>query len=511
MTLCFMPVELGLQLLSIILVSMLLVLPASVHFDLCFDTRSLYFAHSCQHSISLHFDVPSLSFILFLCSECSRFKVAQRCFELVFSKIDRFLTCIEVSQNPSGFCELGNDYPHSNSSLAAFGLGKPRWSQLSRSQGFLKISYLFGYPFEKRSLGFSLKLLELHGFPLILAENWCHYCRWNSTRVVFFYVFLLHLDSKGFPVNIVEYVGSNIRGLRQRMIFLSWFGRTIRFRARVSPVELEGAPLARVCHLTDYHLTVLRLGIKIFTLLDKKVMAIWHLGILRKLMKNNGMFSRVLQLNRWRLPDLKLVAPDVSYGKITYILSSSSDFSNAKVQKCDPPMNRNGSSSTIMNFSHFARLVAMVRANLQSIGLKSSLSSSRSDSMEMKNKGAVATSRIPPESIHVDSSGECLKEPTMQCQQVVEQSKVDVNTLQPKSIEQNVVPSKQSEPAGKESSTKIDLFPNQVLGDSGTKGQTAAEKSKEPIVASSSVCSGNGTYQDSEEQKSNFEAKKKRH
>lgn len=75
MTLCFMPVELGLQLLSIILVSMLLVLPTSVHFDLCFDTRSLYFAHSCQHSISLHFDVPSLSFILFLCSKCSRFKV----------------------------------------------------------------------------------------------------------------------------------------------------------------------------------------------------------------------------------------------------------------------------------------------------------------------------------------------------------------------------------------------------------------------------------------------------
>ncbi|KHN45530.1 hypothetical protein glysoja_044506 [Glycine soja] len=126
---------------------------------------------------------------------------------------------------------------------------------------------------------------------------------------------------------------------------------------------------------------------------------------------------------------------DVSYGEITYILSSSSDFSNAKVQKCDPPMNSNGSSSTIMNFSHFARPAAMVRANLQSIGLKSSLSSSRSDSMEMKNKGVVATSRIPPESIHIDSSGECLKEPTMQCQQVVEQSKVDVNTLQPKSVE----------------------------------------------------------------------------
>ncbi|KAL2600440.1 hypothetical protein GLYMA_10G142600v4 [Glycine max] len=200
---------------------------------------------------------------------------------------------------------------------------------------------------------------------------------------------------------------------------------------------------------------------------------------------------------------------DASYGKITHILSSSSDFSNAKVQKCDPPMNSNGSSSTIMNFSHFARPAAMVRANLHSIGLKSGLSSSRSDSMEMKNKGAAATSSNPPESILVDSSVECLKEPIIQCQQVVEQSKADVNSLLPKSVEQNAVPSKQSEPAGKESAAKIDLIPNQVPGDNGTKGQTAAEKSKEPAVASSSVCSGNGTDQGSEEPNQNLKRKRK--
>ena len=112
--------------------------------------------------------------------------------------------------------------------------------------------------------------------------------------------------------------------------------------------------------------------------------------------------------------------------------------------------------------------------------------------MEIKNKGAAASSSNPPESILVDSSVECLKEPIIQCQQVVEQSKADVNSLLPKSVEQNAVPSKQSEPAGKESATKIDQTPNQVLGDSGTKGQTAAEKSMEPAVASSSVCSGTG-------------------
>ncbi|KAG5035562.1 hypothetical protein JHK87_010472 [Glycine soja] len=92
-------------------------------------------------------------------------------------------------------------------------------------------------------------------------------------------------------------------------------------------------------------------------------------------------------------------------------------------------------------------------------------------------------------------------------EEVVEQSKADVNTLQPKSVEQNVVPSKQSKPPGEESATKIDLFPNQVL--SGTKGQTTVEKSKQPIVASFSVCSGNGTNQGSEEPNQNLKRKRK--
>nr|KYP57587.1 Transcription factor PIF3 [Cajanus cajan] len=123
---------------------------------------------------------------------------------------------------------------------------------------------------------------------------------------------------------------------------------------------------------------------------------------------------------------------DASYGEITHILSSSSDFSSLKVQKQDPPMPSNGSSSTIMNFSHFARPAAIVRANLQNIGLKS------------------------------------------------------------------------------ESATKIDQTPNQVLGDSGAKGQTAAEKSMEPTVASSSVCSGNGADADRGSDEPNQNLKRKR-
>ncbi|KAK7278069.1 hypothetical protein RJT34_23092 [Clitoria ternatea] len=201
---------------------------------------------------------------------------------------------------------------------------------------------------------------------------------------------------------------------------------------------------------------------------------------------------------------------DVPYGEFTRILSSSSDFSSLKVQKQGPPMPSNGSSSAVMNFSHFARPAAIVRANLQNISLKTGLSSSaRSDSVEIKNKGSAASRSNPHESVLVDSSGICAKEPTMLCQQVVEQSKTDLKSLQPNSAEQNAVASKQVEPVCKENATKIDQTPNQVLGDSGAKGQTAAEKGIEPAVASSSVCSGNGTDRGSDEPNLNLKRKSK--
>ncbi|KAL5068898.1 hypothetical protein RYX36_019785 [Vicia faba] len=190
---------------------------------------------------------------------------------------------------------------------------------------------------------------------------------------------------------------------------------------------------------------------------------------------------------------------DVPYGEITRIPSSSSDFSSLKAQKQDPKIPGNGSN--VMNFSHFARPAAIVRANLQNIGLKSGLisPSARSDSMGIKNRGEASTSSNPPESTLVNSSGECSKEPDIRCQKVAVQSKADLKPLQTKSIETNVVASKQSEPICKESGIKKDQPSNQVLGDGGAKVQTAAEKGLETAVASSSICSGNGADRGSDD------------
>ncbi|XP_004495812.1 transcription factor PIF3 isoform X2 [Cicer arietinum] len=198
---------------------------------------------------------------------------------------------------------------------------------------------------------------------------------------------------------------------------------------------------------------------------------------------------------------------DVPYGEITRITSSSSDFPSLKVQKQDPKMP--GNSSSLMNFSHFARPAAIVRANLQNISLKSGLvsASARSDSIAVKNKGAASTSSNPPDSTLVNSSGDCSKEPETRCQKVAEQPKVDLKPLQPKSLELKVVASKQSEPACKESGVKNDQPSNQVLGDGVAKGQTTVEKGVEVAVASSSVCSGNGADRGSDDPNQNLKRK----
>ncbi|CAJ2628875.1 unnamed protein product [Trifolium pratense] len=197
----------------------------------------------------------------------------------------------------------------------------------------------------------------------------------------------------------------------------------------------------------------------------------------------------------------------VPYSENYHIPSSSTDFSSLKVQKQDPILP--GNVSNVMNFSHFARPAAIVRANLQNIGMKSGLNSAsaRSDSMGIKNKGEASTSTNPAESTLVNSSGECSKELEMRCHKVVEKSKADLKPLQPKSLELNTLASKQSEPACKENGIKNDQRSNQVLGDGGAKGQTGAEKGMEAAVASSSICSGNGADRGSDDQNRDLKRK----
>ena len=212
---------------------------------------------------------------------------------------------------------------------------------------------------------------------------------------------------------------------------------------------------------------------------------------------------------RWRLSDItennaSNATQHAPCGEITQIFpSASGGFSSLNLDKQDPIMP--SSSSTIMNFSHFARPAAIVKANLQNIGW----SSSRSEGIGDKNKGAAPTASNPPESTKVGFSGECPKESTLHKQQVMEPSKADLKQLEPKSLEGNATVSKQSDPARKEDVSKIDQTSNLLLCASSNKEQEAVEKNMEPAVASSSVCSGNGAERGSDDPNQNLKRKRR--
>ncbi|KAK7397069.1 hypothetical protein VNO78_18236 [Psophocarpus tetragonolobus] len=161
----------------------------------------------------------------------------------------------------------------------------------------------------------------------------------------------------------------------------------------------------------------------------------------------------------------------------------SSDFSSLKIGRQGPSMC--SSSSTMMNFSHFAKPAAMVKANLQNIGL-----ASRSASVGMKLKGAAATETNPAESIKVELSGECPKKLAIhnQDQDGAVSTKCDRSCKDVSKIDQNQTS-------------------NLVVGESRNKGQEAVEKGVEPAVVSSSVCSGNGAQRGSEDPNQNLKRK----
>lgn len=166
---------------------------------------------------------------------------------------------------------------------------------------------------------------------------------------------------------------------------------------------------------------------------------------------------------------------DIAENNTNNVPSPSSGFSSLKMEKHGPVVCSN--SSTMMNFSHFAKPAAIVKANLQNIGLKS-----RPGSVGIKIKGAAATVGVtnPAESTKVEVSGECPKISVTQIHQVTE----------PKPLEQDGAVSTKCDPSRKDVS-KIDETSN-LVGESGNKGKEAVEKHVEPAVVSSSVCSGNG-------------------
>jgi phytochrome-interacting factor 3 len=191
-------------------------------------------------------------------------------------------------------------------------------------------------------------------------------------------------------------------------------------------------------------------------------------------------------------------------GDPTQVASAAGGFPSIKMQKKDPMLPSN--NSNLMNFSHFSRPAALVKANLQNMGLMAGSDLSSMGRMESKDKGSAASSKNPPEPTLINSIDGLQKESSSQFQPLAVPSKVDLKPLEDKPVEEPVA-SKQSEAFCQEDASKNDKSSNPVLSESATKGLPDGEKTTEPVVAASSVCSGNSVEGASDDPSHNLKRK----
>ncbi|XP_058215277.1 transcription factor PIF3-like isoform X2 [Rhododendron vialii] len=166
---------------------------------------------------------------------------------------------------------------------------------------------------------------------------------------------------------------------------------------------------------------------------------------------------------------------------------SADDLSSIKIQKQDSGLPN--ASSSFMNFSHFSRPAAFVRANLQNVG-----------AMGGENKGTAPSSSILAEPMLVDLSNGLRNEMGSYSQPNSVPPKVDAKPVVAKPLEE-------PHAVYQEDSDKNDKLPNQVLGASASEGMPDGEKTRDPLVACSSVGSGNSAERASNDPTHNFKRK----
>ncbi|KAL3573333.1 hypothetical protein D5086_023946 [Populus alba] len=168
--------------------------------------------------------------------------------------------------------------------------------------------------------------------------------------------------------------------------------------------------------------------------------------------------------------------------------TSGGGFPSIKMQKQVPepsPIN-----SSLMNFSHFARPAALVKANLQDVGMRASSGTSIMERAQNKDKGSIG---LP-------------KETGSHCRPNMMPSKVEVKPTEVKPAEGSV-PAELPEEMSQEGDSKSDRNCHQNFGESAIKGLADVEKTTEPLVASSSVGSGNSTERPSDDPTENLKRK----
>ncbi|OVA13505.1 Myc-type [Macleaya cordata] len=179
--------------------------------------------------------------------------------------------------------------------------------------------------------------------------------------------------------------------------------------------------------------------------------------------------------------------------------SAGSQPAKTKMQKQDqgstrPPQQPNNSG--LMNFSHFSRPAALVKANLQSISVAPSPGLSSLDRLRSNDKISAVSSSNPVESTLIDLTSGSRSVTGFQNQPVRMAGKVDIERSTSKPSKE-LLSTEQSGAICRDDASRITRLPDQILRQtssfaaSTTIGRPDTEKNIEPLVASSSMCSGN--------------------
>lgn len=176
---------------------------------------------------------------------------------------------------------------------------------------------------------------------------------------------------------------------------------------------------------------------------------------------------------------------DSLIGRSPQVPLVASSSSSTERQKLDPTPPSN--SSNVINFSHFLRPAALLKSNVQNLGVTGAVGLSSMRSVGSMDKNCSAANSQPHESPLIGTRGSIRNESNSCCKNAVVPSIDDNNQSDAKPPEQ-LQAVKQPEVVCLGDSAKNDDRPKQCLEAGAAKGLPDSEKAVESVIAAS-VCS----------------------
>ncbi|XP_052479186.1 transcription factor PIF3 isoform X2 [Gossypium raimondii] len=156
---------------------------------------------------------------------------------------------------------------------------------------------------------------------------------------------------------------------------------------------------------------------------------------------------------------------------------SDETLRGVKMQKQDPVAPCN--NTVLMNFSHFSRPAALVKASLQNIGAMARI--------ESKETGFAASTRGPVDSKAIDSNIKLQKENFLHCHSTIVPMKTDIKQSEAKSPDEPVA-AEPNDAICEEYVLKSDKISSQVIDENASKCLPESGKAVESVLAASVFC-----------------------